>query len=209
MLTYIRKTCCWQQSTRLLFLHHFQVITHYQLRLSISSIDQLSSDYECYSHLSREKIILQNDFKRLESFSCTAELCLHPTFWHLTYTHTHAHTHTHAYAHEHFSLEYTHPRTLHLLTTHTHTHVQFPAFSLYGRGKREVKKRSLVSISPIFYVRLFSYESFVHRFFVQWKPLYVITLGLTESDNINRMITITGCFHIVSFSKWEFEMWSH
>ncbi len=28
------------------------------------------------------------------------------------------------------------------------------------------------------------------------KPLNVITLGQTKSDNINRMITITGCFFI-------------
>ncbi len=27
---------------------------------------------------------------------------------------------------------------------------------------------------------------------LQWKPLNVITLGQTKSDNINRMITITG-----------------
>jgi hypothetical protein len=36
---------------------------------------------------------------------------------------------------------------------------------------------------------------------VQWKPLNVITLGQTKSDNINRMITITGCFYLVIFIK--------
>jgi hypothetical protein len=29
---------------------------------------------------------------------------------------------------------------------------------------------------------------------IQWKPLNVITLGQTKSDNINQMITITDCF---------------
>jgi hypothetical protein len=41
---------------------------------------------------------------------------------------------------------------------------------------------------------------------IQWKPLNVITLGQTKSDNINRMITITGYFYLVSFSKWAYEM---
>jgi hypothetical protein len=27
---------------------------------------------------------------------------------------------------------------------------------------------------------------------IQWKPLNVITLGQTESDNINRLITLTA-----------------
>jgi hypothetical protein len=31
---------------------------------------------------------------------------------------------------------------------------------------------------------------------LQWKPLNVITLGQMESDNINRMITITDCLLI-------------
>ncbi len=38
---------------------------------------------------------------------------------------------------------------------------------------------------------------------LQWKPLNVITLGPTESDNINRMITVTGGFYLVSISKWD------
>ncbi len=42
-------------------------------------------------------------------------------------------------------------------------------------------------------------------FKVQRKPLNVITLGRTKSDNINRMITISGCFYIRSFSKWNFQ----
>ncbi len=40
---------------------------------------------------------------------------------------------------------------------------------------------------------------------LQWKPLNVISLGQTKSDNINRMISVTDCFYIVSFSKWDFE----
>ncbi len=43
--------------------------------------------------------------------------------------------------------------------------------------------------------------------FLKSKPLNVITLGRTKSDNINR--TIAGCFYIVSFCTWDFEMWSH
>jgi hypothetical protein len=31
-------------------------------------------------------------------------------------------------------------------------------------------------------------------------------LGQTKSENINRMITITGCFYIVSYIKWAFVM---
>ncbi len=38
------------------------------------------------------------------------------------------------------------------------------------------------------------------------KPLNVITYGQTKSDNINQMITITGCFYLLSFSKWDYEM---
>jgi hypothetical protein len=37
------------------------------------------------------------------------------------------------------------------------------------------------------------------------KPLNLITLGQTKSDNINRMITLTGCFYLVSISKWDNE----
>ncbi len=47
---------------------------------------------------------------------------------------------------------------------------------------------------------------FLEKKKVQWKPLNVITLGQSKSDNIYRMITITGCFNIVSYSKWDFEM---
>jgi hypothetical protein len=32
---------------------------------------------------------------------------------------------------------------------------------------------------------------------IQWKPLNVILLGQMETDNINRMITISGYFYIV------------
>jgi hypothetical protein len=35
----------------------------------------------------------------------------------------------------------------------------------------------------------------------QWKPLNVITLGQMETDNINRLKTITGGFYIVMYSK--------
>ncbi len=35
---------------------------------------------------------------------------------------------------------------------------------------------------------------------VQCPPLNRITLGHHKSDNNNRMITLTGCFHIVSYS---------
>ena len=34
------------------------------------------------------------------------------------------------------------------------------------------------------------------RLHIQWKPLNVITLGQMESDNFNRMITITDCLLI-------------
>ncbi len=30
--------------------------------------------------------------------------------------------------------------------------------------------------------------------------------GPDQSDNINRMITITECFNLVSFTKWDYEM---
>ena len=36
---------------------------------------------------------------------------------------------------------------------------------------------------------------------IQLKPLNVITLGQTKSDNINRMITITDHFYIVMGRK--------
>jgi len=44
------------------------------------------------------------------------------------------------------------------------------------------------------------------KLLLQLKPLNVITLDQTESDNSNRMITITGDFYLVIFSKWDFEM---
>ncbi len=40
---------------------------------------------------------------------------------------------------------------------------------------------------------------------IQWKPLNVITLGQRESDNINRLITLTEqAFRLVDFknAKW-------
>ena len=40
-------------------------------------------------------------------------------------------------------------------------------------------------------------------------PLHVITLGINKSDNINQMITLTGCFYLVSISKWDYEQRSH
>ncbi len=46
-------------------------------------------------------------------------------------------------------------------------------------------------------------------FLLQYKPLNVITLGQTKSDNINRMITLTGCIYLVSISKWDYKEWSH
>jgi hypothetical protein len=30
-------------------------------------------------------------------------------------------------------------------------------------------------------------------------------LGQNKSDNINRIITLTGCFYLVSTSKWDYE----
>ncbi len=36
---------------------------------------------------------------------------------------------------------------------------------------------------------------------VQWKPLNVITLRQLETDNNNRLITITSCFHALVYSK--------
>ncbi len=30
-----------------------------------------------------------------------------------------------------------------------------------------------------------------------------------ESDNINRMIPMSGWFYLVGFSKWYYEMWFH
>ncbi len=38
---------------------------------------------------------------------------------------------------------------------------------------------------------------------LQQKPLNVITLGHTESDNINRMITLTGNFYLAVYNKWD------
>ena len=34
----------------------------------------------------------------------------------------------------------------------------------------------------------------------------MITMGQTKSDNINRMITITGDFYLVILSKWDFQI---
>ncbi len=48
------------------------------------------------------------------------------------------------------------------------------------------------------------FKFFLKNFiFVQQKPLNVITLGQSESDNINRMVTITDCFYLVLFNKWD------
>ena len=41
---------------------------------------------------------------------------------------------------------------------------------------------------------------------IQQKPLNVITLSQSKSDNINQMITITDDFYLVFFSKWDIEM---
>jgi len=38
---------------------------------------------------------------------------------------------------------------------------------------------------------------------VQLKPLNVVTLGLTKSDNINELITITGNINLVTINKWD------
>ncbi len=43
---------------------------------------------------------------------------------------------------------------------------------------------------------------------IQQMQLIVITIGQTESEEINRMITITGCFYLVSWNKWDYEKWS-
>ncbi len=44
---------------------------------------------------------------------------------------------------------------------------------------------------------------------VQWMPLNVITLGQTESDNINGMITLTDKIYLLIYIKWSLIMWSH
>jgi len=46
---------------------------------------------------------------------------------------------------------------------------------------------------------------------IQWKLLNGITLGQTESNNIDWMITITNEIYLLICCKWdpEFEMWSH
>jgi len=36
------------------------------------------------------------------------------------------------------------------------------------------------------------------------QPLNLIILGQTKSDYINRMITMTEDFYLVTFSKWDF-----
>jgi hypothetical protein len=41
---------------------------------------------------------------------------------------------------------------------------------------------------------------------ILWKPLNVFTLGQTKSDNIDLMITLTGCFCFVSFNKCDYKM---
>ena len=41
---------------------------------------------------------------------------------------------------------------------------------------------------------------------LQKKPLNVIALSQTISDNINRMITITSDFYVVIFSKLDFQI---
>jgi len=38
---------------------------------------------------------------------------------------------------------------------------------------------------------------------VHEKPLNVMTLSQTKSDNLNQMITETTYFYLISFSKWE------
>ena len=43
---------------------------------------------------------------------------------------------------------------------------------------------------------------------IQQKPLNVIFLDQTKSDNINLMIAITDGFYFVIYSKWDVEMWS-
>jgi hypothetical protein len=48
-------------------------------------------------------------------------------------------------------------------------------------------------------------------FYIQWKPLNVITLGQTEADNINWMITITGdcCLGEIGVIIGKVESWQH
>jgi len=38
---------------------------------------------------------------------------------------------------------------------------------------------------------------------IQYKPCNVITLGHAKSNNIEQIITIIDCFHLVTLSKWE------
>ncbi len=55
-------------------------------------------------------------------------------------------------------------------------------------------------------LKMFLKDEFNFETEVQWKPLNVITFGQIPSNNISRMIKITGCFYIVSYNKWDFEM---
>ncbi len=40
-------------------------------------------------------------------------------------------------------------------------------------------------------------------FELQWRPVNVITLGQTKSDNKKRMIKLIGYIHLLVFSKWD------
>jgi len=60
-------------------------------------------------------------------------------------------------------------------------------------------------LSPV-WMRTCSWKnsySFRH-FQTQWKPLNVITLSQTQSNNINRMITITDKIYLFIFNKWDY-----
>ncbi len=59
--------------------------------------------------------------------------------------------------------------------------------------------------NPTVFDYFFTFPLKMHNY-IQYKPLNMITLGQTKIDNINRMITITGCFYLINFSEWEYEM---
>ena len=41
------------------------------------------------------------------------------------------------------------------------------------------------------------------------KPLSVITLGQTKSENFKGIIRITAVFYLVIFGKWDLQKWSY
>ena len=95
--------------------------------------------------------------------------------------------------------------------------VQLFAINLFSsidfRISRAKKKEELrPSSSPFEQVLLFRYIwlkiTFLRPSFLSILS-FVITFGHTKSDNIDREIIITDDFYLVSYSEWDFEIWSH